>query len=59
MSALERLEDAGDEKRLAADAPVAEAATDGVGRSGGSARVRPLLALVPYVMRYRGRTLRR
>jgi ATP-binding cassette subfamily B protein len=57
MSALERLEDAGDEKRLAADAPVAEAATDGVGRSGGSARLRPLLALAPYIARYRGRAL--
>jgi ATP-binding cassette subfamily B protein len=57
MSALERLEDAADEKRLAADAPVAEAATDGGGRSRGSARLRPLLALAPYIARYRGRAL--
>ena len=57
MSALERLEDAGDEKRLAADASVAEAATDGGGRSRGSARLRPLLALAPYIARYRGRAL--
>jgi ATP-binding cassette subfamily B protein len=55
MSAVERLDDAGDEKRLAPGAPrAAPTVTDG-GRSGSRARLRPLLELAPYIARYRGR----
>jgi len=55
MSAVERLDEAGDEKRLAPGAPVAEATAADGGRSRSRARLRPLLELAPYVARYRGR----
>jgi ATP-binding cassette, subfamily B, bacterial len=57
MSAVERLDNADGGTRLPQGAPVVgAAATDGE-RSKGRARLRPLLALAPYVARYRGRAL--
>jgi len=50
MSAVERLEDEGNRAAPPSD-PVADAATP----AKSPARLRPLLALSPYVMRYRGR----
>jgi ATP-binding cassette, subfamily B, bacterial len=55
MSAVERLDDAGDEKRLAPGAPRATATVADGGRSESRARLRPLLELAPYIARYRGR----
>ena len=37
--------------------PLADAVTATTGGSAGRARLRPLLALAPYVARYRGRAL--
>lgn len=55
MSAVERLDEAGDEKRLTPGAPRAEATAVDGGRSRSRARLRPLLELAPYIARYRGR----
>jgi ATP-binding cassette, subfamily B, bacterial len=55
MSAVERLDDAGGEKRHAPGAPVVETATAEGERDKSRARLRPLLALAPYVARYRVR----
>lgn len=64
MSAMERLEDRqddGDDESLPAPEPVenavvaAEVLTEQATPSRGRAKLRPLLALSPYVLRYRGR----
>jgi ATP-binding cassette subfamily B protein len=53
MSAVERLEDEGNRAAPPPD-PVADA-TEPVTPAKGRAKLRPLLALSPYVLRYRGR----
>ena len=60
MSAVERLEDRRDPANasgegLAKQPPAGEAASLGPAPAGRAARLRPLLALSPYVARYRGR----
>ena len=63
MSAVERLEDRGDDKAPRPDLAAAGAsaiaaaslAPDATSPAKRSARLRPLLALAPYVARYRGR----
>src|SRR5215468_12705337 len=57
MSAVERLDNAESGAPIRPDAAVAVAATADGGRPKGRARLRPLLALAPYVARYRGRAL--
>src|SRR5215831_3600410 len=54
MSAVERLEDEGNRAAPPPSDPVADAATP-ASPAKSQARLRPLLALSPYVMRYRGR----
>jgi ATP-binding cassette, subfamily B, bacterial len=57
MSAVERLDNAESGAPIRPDAAVAVAATVDGERPKGRARLRPLLALAPYVARYRGRAL--
>ncbi|MDE2469020.1 MAG: ABC transporter, partial [Bradyrhizobium sp.] len=60
MSAVERLEESNDKTRQpAAAAPVQAATVDAVlsEQPAKSARLRPLLALAPYVARYRWRAI--
>ena len=60
MSAVERLEDRHDPAMPSGEAPAVEAASPldvalNPASAGRAARLRPLLALAPYVARYRGR----
>jgi ATP-binding cassette, subfamily B, bacterial len=62
MSAVERLEDRQDPIRTEPDPVIdvvvaAEALSKEEGAPAGQARLRPLLALSPYILRYRGRVI--